>query len=179
MATKNIRNEYLTFQLGDVGYALRINKVQEILEYSEEFSESDESEEFRDFSNVKITPVPKAPQFIKGITNVRGSIFPITSLELKFGKTEESKFTRIIVVRITINSIENLLGIMASAVKDVIKIDEDQIEPPSEIGKQIDTEFIVGIANHEDQLLIILDIDKVFSADELEELQTDPAEENG
>jgi purine-binding chemotaxis protein CheW len=178
MTEKNIRNDYLTFQLGDVGYALRINKVQEILVYSEELADQDESDEYKDFSEVKITPVPKAPDFIKGITNVRGSIFPITSLELKFGKTEESEFTRIIVVRITVNGVETLLGIMASAVKDVIKIDDDQIEPPSEVGKQVDAEFIVGIANHENQLLIILDIDKVYSADELEEVQAETIENN-
>jgi purine-binding chemotaxis protein CheW len=143
---------YLTFKLEDEVFAIYVSQVREVLDLS------------------PITKVPRTADFIRGMINVRGSIVPVVDLRLKFGlpPTENTLYTRVVVMEISMDGEKVVLGALADSVHDVIDIDPDQIEPPPSIGTRRRSEFIKGIGKVNDQFIIILDIDKVFSADELE-----------
>ena len=145
--------QYLTFMLGEEHYAVEVEKVKEVLEFT------------------KITHVPKMPPFMLGVINLRGSVVPVIDLRLKFGmeKTEKSVETGIIVMEITFEGETVILGGLADSVQQVIELDSSNIEPasPRSIGMRIDTHFIKGMGKHEENFLIILDIDKVFTFSEL------------
>ncbi len=143
--------QYLTFMLGDEHYAVEVEKVKEVLEFT------------------KITHVPKMPPFMLGVINLRGSVVPVIDLRLKFGmeKTEKSVATGIIVMEIRYEGETVILGGLADSVQQVIELDSAHIEPAPRIGTRIDTHFIKGMGKHEDNFLIILDIDKVFTSTEL------------
>ncbi|MDM8555310.1 chemotaxis protein CheW [Desulfococcaceae bacterium HSG7] len=144
-------NQYLTFKLGDEIFAIDVLQVREVLDLSD------------------ITKVPRAPEFMLGVINVRGSVVPVIDLRLKFGlpKTENTINTRIVVLELALEGEQAQLGAMADSVHEVIDMDPGQIEDPPKIGSRWRTEFIKGIGKHDDQFLILLDIDRVFSSDEL------------
>ncbi len=143
--------QYLTFKLRDEMFAIDVLQVREVL----------------DLSN--ITKVPRAPDFMRGVINVRGSVVPVIDLRLKFGlpKTENTIDTRIVVMELNLEGEQALLGAMADSVHDVMDLMPDQIEDPPKIGARWRTEFIKGIGKQDDNFLILLDIDRVFSSDEL------------
>jgi purine-binding chemotaxis protein CheW len=147
--------QYLTFKLSDEVFAVEVGKVREILEY------------------ISITKVPKTPEFMRGVINVRGSVVPVIDLRLKFGmdRTEQSVNTCIIVLEMGFEGEATILGALSDSVQEVIEIEPDQIEPPPRIGTRLKTEFIKGIGKREGHFVMILDIDKVFSSDELELVQ--------
>lgn len=144
-------SQYLTFILDQEIYAMDINQVREVLDFT------------------KITKVPRMPDFIKGVINLRGGVVPVVDLRLKFGmaRVERTVDTCIIIIEINIQETLTLLGIMADSVQEVMSMEPDQIEPAPKIGTRLKTEFIKGMGKKNDEFIIILDSDKVFSADEL------------
>ncbi len=142
---------YLTFDLGSELFAVDVRSVREVLD-----------------SNT-VTRVPRMPDYVRGVINLRGGVVPVIDLRLKFGMevVEDSVDTCIIVMEITLDGESTVVGGLADSVKEVFDIDPDQIEPPPRIGTNLDTDFIRGMGKHQDRFVIILDIDKVLSADEL------------
>lgn len=158
--------QYLTFKLGDEVFALDVIQVREVLDMS------------------AITKVPRAPDFMRGVINVRGSVVPVVDLRLKFGlpKAEQTLDTRIVVMELCLDDEPTVLGAIADSVHEVLELDPGQIEKSPRIGTRWRTEFIRGIGKQDDQFIIILDIDRVFSTDELalvEESGTVDPEEEG
>ena len=148
-------SQYLTFVLDQETYAMDITQVRELLDFT------------------KITKVPRMPDFIKGVINLRGGVVPVVDLRLKFGmpRAEKTVDTCIIIIEITIQETRTLLGIMADSVQEVLSMEPDRIEPAPKIGTRLKTEFIKGMGKKNDEFIIILDNDKVFLADELVVLQ--------
>jgi purine-binding chemotaxis protein CheW len=144
-------NQYLTFSLGSERYAVDVSQVREVLELN------------------AITRVPKAPEYMRGVINLRGSVVPVVDLKIKFGleKTEKTVDTCIIVTEVNIDGEVVVLGALADSVQEVIELDDGSIEPPPKIGTRLNTEIIRGMGKHGGDFLIILDIDKIFSAEEI------------
>jgi purine-binding chemotaxis protein CheW len=147
--------QYLTFRLGEEVFALEITQVREVLDYT------------------PITRVPRMPAFMRGVINLRGSVVPVVDLRLKFGMTatERTLNTCIIIAEVTIGGERTLLGALADSVQEVIDLDAGQIEPPPRLGTSIHTEFIRGMGKRDERFVIILDVDRVFSSDELSLVQ--------
>lgn len=144
-------NQYLTFTLAGEQYAVEVGKVKEVLEYT------------------SVTKVPRTLEFMRGVINLRGSVVPVIDLRLKFdlGETEKTIDTSIIVMEVEISGETVVLGTLADSVQEVIGMDSSQIEPAPSIGTSIKTDFIQGIGKQEDQFIMILDIDAVFSEAEI------------
>ena len=147
--------QYLTFKLADEIFALDVAKVREILEYT------------------SITKVPQTPEFMRGVINLRGSVVPVIDMRLKFGmtSTEQTINTCIIVVEVTLDGDTTVLGALADSVQEVVEMEPELIEPAPHIGTRLKTDFIQGMGKHEDQFVMILDIDKVFTESEMASLQ--------
>jgi purine-binding chemotaxis protein CheW len=143
--------QYLTFKLEDEVFALDIAKVREVLEYT------------------TVTKVPRTPDFMCGVINLRGGVVPVVNMRLKFGMTDGEKTvnTCIIIVEVTIDGETTVLGALTDSVQEVMDLEPDQIEPAPKIGTRLRTDFIKGMGKHDNKFIMILDIDKVFSADEL------------
>lgn len=147
--------QYLTFKLDEEIFALDIAKVREVLDYT------------------TVTKVPRTPEFMRGVINLRGSVVPVVDMRLKFGmtKTDKTVNTCIIIVEITLAGETVVLGALADAVHEVIELEPGQIEPAPKIGTRLKTDFIRGMGKRGEGFIIILDIDKVFSSDELSLVQ--------
>lgn len=118
---------------------------------------------------VDITPVPHAPTFVEGVINLRGQILPVIDLRKRFNiqSTERMEDTRIIVVEIN----NSLLGLIVDGVKEVLRIPSDSVSPPPQIvANGIGAEYIKGIANHDDKMIILIDLNRVFSQEEMNSL---------
>ena len=148
-------NQYLTFKLDQEIYALDITQVREVLDYTE------------------ITKVPRMPAFMRGVINLRGGVVPVVDLRLKFEMEDSEKTVDscIIIMELDIEGDKTYLGALADSVQEVITLEADQIEPPPKIGTRLDTEFIRGMGKRNNELIIILDIDRVFSSGELDVIQ--------
>lgn len=144
-------NQYLTFTLGDEVFALDIASVREVLEYT------------------TITKVPRTPEAIRGVINLRGRAVPVVDVRLKFGmpETERTVNTCIIIVEVRLGGEETVLGALADSVKEVMDIEPKDIEPAPRMGTSIRADFIQGIGKQGDDFIILLDIDRVFTEDEL------------
>ena len=144
-------NQYLTFRLDGEVFALGIDKVREVLDFTE------------------MTKVPQTPEFMRGVINLRGNVVPVVDMRLKFGmaKTEKTVNTCIIITEIDLEGETTVIGALADSVQEVLDLEPDQIEPPPRIGTRLRTEFIKGMGKRDEQFIIILDIDRVFSSDEL------------
>ena len=143
--------QFLTFKLGDEVFALDISKVREVLDFT------------------TVTKVPRTPEFMRGVINLRGSVVPVVDLRLKFGmtRTESSVNTCIIITEVTVDNDTTVLGALADSVQEVLDLEPGSIAPAPKIGTKLRTEFIKGMGRRDDRFIIILDIDKVFSSDEL------------
>lgn len=141
----------LTFSLGTEGYGVSILKVKEII------------------GMMDITPVPRTPDFIKGVINLRGKIIPVMDLRMKFGMDQEKydERTCIIVAEIVLKGVQKLLGVVVDTVSEVVTIYNDQIEPPPEYGTNAEHSSILGIGKIKDRVVIILDIDEVFQCEDV------------
>ncbi|PLX84514.1 MAG: chemotaxis protein CheW [Desulfuromonas sp.] len=148
---KREATQYLTFVLDEEVFALDITKVREVLDFT------------------AVTKVPKTPDFMRGVINLRGSVVPVVDMRLKFGltATERTVNTCIIIVEIEIGGETTVLGALADSVQEVLNLEPEQIEPAPKIGTRLNTEFIRGMGKRDERFVIILDIDKVFSSDEL------------
>ncbi len=154
--------QHLTFKLDSEEFAVDISKVREVLEYT------------------TVTKVPQTPEFMKGVINLRGHVVPVVDLRLKFGMTEAEKTvnTCIIIVEVSVDEEIVVLGALADSVQEVFDFEADQIEPAPKIGTRLNTEFIQGMGKRDDQFIMILDIDKVFSSDELTIVQDSSGQES-
>ena len=143
--------QYLTFKLDEEIFALDVAKVREILEES------------------SITKVPQTPEFMRGVINLRGSVVPVIDLRLKFGmtRTEKTVNTCIIVVEVQLEDEVIVLGALADSVQEVIEMEPAQIEAAPHIGSRLNTDFIKGMGKVDGRFIMILDIDRVFSSEEL------------
>lgn len=144
-------NQYLTFTLDDEQYAIAVDKVREVLEHT------------------KITKLPRTAQFMKGIINLRGTGVPVIDLRLKFGLAETpiTRDTSIIVMEVVSQDSSVVVGALADAVHEVVEIDAASIEPAPRFGTRLSTEFIKGVGKKDDSFIIILDIDRIFNAEEM------------
>jgi purine-binding chemotaxis protein CheW len=153
MATTRVEqtSQYLTFRLGEEVFALEISQVREVLDYT------------------PITRVPRMPDFMRGVINLRGSVVPVVDLRLKFGMsaTERTVNTCIIIAEVAIEGERTLLGALADSVQEVVDLDTGQIEPSPRLGSSIRADFIRGMGRRDEGFVIILDVDRVFSADEM------------
>jgi len=149
--------QYLTFRLGDEVFALDISKVREVLDFT------------------TVTKVPRTPEFMRGVINLRGSVVPVVDLRLKFGmsKTENGVNTCVIITDVTVDGDTTILGALADSVQEVLDLDAEHIAPAPKIGTKLRTEFIKGMGKRDDRFIIILDVDKVFSAEELSLVKQD------
>jgi len=144
-------SQYLTFKLEDEVFALEIAKVREVLDFT------------------LIAKVPQTPEFMLGVINLRGTVVPVVDMRLKFAmtRTETTVHTCIIIVEIEIDGENTVLGALVDSVQEVMDLDPDQIEPAPRIGTRLNTKFIKGMGKRDNHFIIILDIDKIFSSDEL------------
>jgi purine-binding chemotaxis protein CheW len=143
--------QYLTFKLGNEIFATDVAKVREVLDLT------------------TITQIPRTPDFMAGVINLRGSVVPVVDLRLCFemSKTESTRNTCIVVVEVLLDNESTVIGALTDSVEEVIDLEPEQIQPAPRIGTHIRTDFIKGMGRRETQFIMILDIDKVFSADEL------------
>ncbi|QWV98501.1 chemotaxis protein CheW [Geomonas nitrogeniifigens] len=147
--------QYLTFNLDQELFALDIGKVREVLDFT------------------SVTKVPGTPDFMQGVINLRGSVVPVLDLHLKFGMngTERTVNTCVIITEIELEGETLVMGAMADAVQEVLDLEPEQIEPPPRIGTNLNVDFIKGMGKHNEQFIIILDIDRIFSSHELDAVQ--------
>lgn len=155
IAEENNSNQYLTFTLNGEIFGLVISKVREVLDFT------------------SVTTVPQTPDYMRGVINLRGSVVPVIDLNAKFAmqETEKTVNTCIIIVEIEVDGGRTVLGALADSVQEVLDLEPDQIEPAPKIGTKLDTEFIKGMGKRDEEFVILLDIDRVFSADELASVQ--------
>jgi len=143
--------QFLTFKLGKELFAVDIEKVQEVLDYT------------------TITKVPRTPDYLLGVINLRGSVVPVVDMKTKFAMvpTERTVNTCFVIVEVDLDGEKVVIGAMADAVQEVLDLEPDQIEPPPRIGTKMDITFIRGMGKHNDQFIIILDIDRIFSSSDM------------
>ena len=151
-AAESRAGKYLTFVLANEEYGLEILKVREII------------------GMMDITAVPRTPEFVKGVINLRGKVIPVIDLRRKFGleSAEQTEETCIIVV--DVGTVE--MGIVVDRVSEVLDIAATEIEDAPSFGVDVDTEFILGMGKSEGRVTILLDISKVLSGEELEGIET-------
>jgi purine-binding chemotaxis protein CheW len=142
---------FLSFKLGSENFAINVMKIMEILEVT------------------RITKVPHAPGYLIGVVNLRGGVLPVIDTRIKFGMaaTEFTVNTCIVVLNVTVNGDTVVVGAMVDSVSKVFEIEESQIQPSPSIGARYQAEFVQGMINEKDQFMMLLDIDKVFSTDEI------------
>ncbi|MBP7460105.1 MAG: purine-binding chemotaxis protein CheW [Candidatus Delongbacteria bacterium] len=157
MSVDTITNntQYLTFKLSNEIYALEIDKVREVLDMT------------------VISKVPQTPDFMLGVINLRGSVVPVVDMRLKFGldKGQKTVNTCIIIMEVTIDQETTILGALVDSVQEVLDLEPSQLEPPPRIGTRLKIEFIKAMGKWKKQFIIILDIDRIFSMEELSILQ--------
>ena len=148
--------QYLSFMLDDEVFALDIGKVREVLEFTE------------------VTKVPQTPDFMRGVINLRGGVVPVVDLKMKFGmgQTTKNVNTCVIITEVILDDESVILGAMADSVDEVFDLHATDIEAAPKIGTHLNTEFLQGMGKKEDKFILLLDIDKVFSFDELEFVQS-------
>lgn len=140
-------DEFLAFTLGKEEYGIDILKVQEIRGYE------------------AVTRIANAPEFIKGVVNLRGIIVPIVDMRIKFnlGEPTYDQFTVVIILNIN----ERVVGMVVDSVSDVITLSEQQIKPAPEMGTAFDTDYLIGLGTLDERMLILVDIDKLMSSAEM------------
>ena len=154
LTARALAGKYLTFKLAMEEYGLEILKVQEIIKMMD------------------ITRVPRTPEFVRGVINLRGKVIPVIDLRLKFGmeSKETTEKTCVIVVQVARENAIVITGIIVDEVSEVLDITSEEIEPAPSFGTNVDTRFILGMAKARGSVKILLDINKVLSAGEMEAL---------
>lgn len=146
-AASKITNEFLTFRLGGEEYGIDILKVQEIRGYG------------------SITQIANAPEFIKGVVNLRGIIVPIIDMRIKFklGEATYDQFTVVIILNVA----GRVMGVVVDGVSDVISLDPDQMRATPEFGLVVDTKYIMGLGTVNGRMLILVDIEKLMVSEDM------------
>jgi purine-binding chemotaxis protein CheW len=139
--------EILAFRLGDEEYGIDIQKVQELRGYD------------------AVTRIANAPDFIKGVVNLRGSIVPIIDMRIKLnlGEPTYDQFTVVVILNVS----SRVIGMVVDSVSDVITLDPNQIKPAPEMGAVLDTDYLTGMGAIDDRMLILIDIDKLMASSEI------------
>lgn len=152
LAGETVGQEFLVFTLGDEEYGIDILKVQEIRGYDQ------------------VTRIANTPAFIKGVTNLRGVIVPIIDLRIKFAQpgVEYNDNTVVIVL----NLVQRVVGIVVDGVSDVLSLTADQIRPSPEFAVTMSTEYLTGLGALGDHMLILVDIEKLLSSEEMALMDT-------
>ncbi len=140
-------HEFLAFTLGKEEYGIDILKVQEIRGYE------------------AVTRIANAPEFIKGVINLRGIIIPVVDMRIKFhlGEPVYDQFTVVIILNIN----GRVVGVVVDSVSDVITLDPEQIKPAPEMGTAFSNEYMIGLGTVNERMLILMDIDKLMSSPEM------------
>ncbi len=147
----NTTTECLTFNLGNEVFALGINTVREVLEMTD------------------VTRIPRTPEYMRGVINLRGHAVPVIELRRKFGmsKKEDTVDTCIIIVEIVMDGESSIMGGLVDSVSEVLELADDKIEPAPLMGAAVDTAFIKGIGRLDEEFIIILELNRIFSKEEL------------
>ena len=153
--------QYVIFSLGEELFGVEISRAREIL------------------SMTPVTKVPQTPDYLLGVINLRGQVVPVVDMRLKLGLPagEETEDTCIIVVDVQVDGESITVGALSDAVREVMDIRSDQIEPPPRLGTRLNTEFINGMGKVDEQFMILLNIDRIFNSDELAWVQNTAREE--
>jgi purine-binding chemotaxis protein CheW len=144
-------SQYLTFRLDQELFAVEIGKVREVLEFN------------------TMTKVPRMPDFMRGVINLRGNVVPVVDMRLKLGlsMTEKTVDTCVVISEVAVDGERIILGALVDSVQEVIDLDASNIAPPPHMGSRVDASVIRGMGRKEDQFIMILDLDKVFTTSEL------------
>ena len=139
--------EALAFKLGNEEYGIKILKVQEIRGYE------------------SVTRIASAPEHVKGVVNLRGTIVPIVDMRIKFklGEPTYNQFTVVIILNIQ----DRVVGMVVDSVSDVISLTADQIKPAPDMGGALNTDYLVGLGTVDERMIILVDIDRLMSSDEM------------
>ena len=150
-AVDSTPQQYLTFTLGGEMFAVAILNVKEIIEYG------------------TVTEIPMMPGFIRGVINLRGAVVPVIDLSCRFGgkSTEVARRTCIVIIELVQDEQKHDIGIMVDAVSEVLEIARSEIEPPPSFGAKIRTDFISGMGKVNGKFVIILDVARVLSVEEI------------
>jgi len=141
------QNEFLTFTLGEEEYGIDILRVKEIRGCD------------------AVTRIANAPDYIKGVINLRGTIVPIVDMRIRFnlGKAEYNQFTVVIILNVA----GRVVGMVVDSVSDVITLGPEQVKPAPEFGAALDTQYIIGLGTAEERMLILVDIEKLMTGQEM------------
>jgi purine-binding chemotaxis protein CheW len=143
-------NQYLTFTLSSELFALDIGSVREILDHT------------------KITRIPRTPEFMRGVINLRGNAVPVVDLRLKFGMSKnDSNNSCVIITEVDFEQENTLIGALADEVQEVLEIEPAGIDPAPRMGTAIRSKYIKGMGKHGERFVIILDVAQLFSPEEL------------
>lgn len=147
----NSQGQFLTFTLGKEIFALDIVKVREVLELT------------------TVSDIPRTPDYMKGVINLRGHAVPVVDMRLKLGMSEitHTVDTCIIILEITFGEEVVVMGTLVDSVREVFEMAEDDIEPAPKMGASIEASYIMGMGRQGDQFIIIVDVDSIFSAEEM------------
>ncbi|MFH0809999.1 MAG: chemotaxis protein CheW [Pseudomonadota bacterium] len=148
--------QYLSFTLGEEEFALEIDRVREVLGYP------------------VITVVPRMPDYLRGVINLRGNVVPVVDLRLKFNmsKTQRTVDTCVVIVEAMLEGEVTVMGLLTDSVEEVTDLSASEIEPPPRMGNRLNTDFLKGMGKQGERFMLLLDIDKVLSSEELETLST-------
>ncbi len=154
VATAVNAKKFLTFTLGEETYGLDILRVQEII------------------GIMPVTRVPQTPGFVRGVINLRGRVIPVVDLRVKFGtgNAEDTERTCIVVVQVS-GRTSSVMGAVVDEVSEVVDIADEQIEATPEFGGGVETDFVRGVGKIADEVVMLLDVDKVLSASEIETVE--------
>ncbi len=156
------KEQFLSFTLSGVTFALPVEHVREVLEVT------------------TITPIPRTPPFMRGVINVRGSVVPVVDLRRKLGmgmnghphgadgQVPDGVDTCVVVLDIPCGEKTAVAGALVDSVQEVLEFSADRVEPPPRLGAAVDSEFLKGIGKREDRFVMILGIDRLFQEEELE-----------
>jgi len=155
-ATQNENTvQYLTFKLDGESFATEISKVKEVLEYTQ------------------VTPVPRSPEFMQGVINLRGSVVPVVDLRLQFGlpTVEPTVDSCIIIIEVNMEGTSTVLGALADSVQEVIDLKNDQLEPAPSFGTRVDNDFVQHMGKVGDRFVMVLNMNKVFSQEQINKVE--------
>ena len=147
-AVRDATREVLVFVIGKEEYGVDILKVQEIRGYE------------------KVTAIPSAPDFLKGVVNLRGIIVPVIDMRIKFALPEPryDSFTVVVILRLA----SRVIGIVVDAVSDVVRLAPNDVKEPPRLGSVVDASYLTGVATLNDRMVLLLDIEKFLSTGELD-----------
>jgi len=150
--TRDLGGKYLTFVLLEEEYGLEILKVREII------------------GMMDITAVPRTPDFVRGVVNLRGKVIPVIDLRSKFGMQTAEATDETCIIVVDVGNVE--MGIIVDKVSEVLNVPSEDIEPPPQFGVSVDTDFILGMGKTNNRVTILLDISKVLTGEDMATLTT-------